>query len=522
MHSIWAVAANTIKQALRMKIAAAFIILLMVLLPVMSVLMTGDGTLKGRLQSFVSYGLSLTSFLLCLLTIIISIYSVTTDIEQRQIYTVITKPIRRSHFLLGKLLGVILLDVGLLVLFAGIIYAITICIPVFLGKVLGVILLGEASLVLFGAIIYAITIHVRFLWKALGVTFLSLALLGMVSFLVYKIAIYTPDLTLITESELAEANNEFFTARAGLTPGKVDVGQEVEETYEKLKKTGQIEVFFPGLSARDIRAQLTVQEKLRKRAVPVGRRLVWKFDNVKPTDPNGSLFIRFKYEVSVNPPDMKVYGQWLVGDLRPILYGTKIETPIFRSDRIDGDLVRTFHEIEVPAQVVAKDHYLGVVFINVPLNDTVVIFPLEDGLEVLYKADTFTGNYIRAVLLILFRLIFLASLGILASTFLSFPVAMLLCLVLFVIASFSVFFVGTFDYLSLGVGTLYSYSFKWIIRLLPQFDTYNPNKFLVPGRFIGWFLVGKAAGFMVCIKAFLLFVLALVIFSFREIAKIVV
>jgi len=522
MHSIWAVATNTIKQALRMKVAAAFIILLMVLLPVMSVLMTGDGTLKGRLQSFVSYGLSLTSLLLCLLTIIVSIYSVTSDIEQRQIYTVITKPIRRYQFLLGKLLGVILLDVGLLVLFAGIIYAITICIPAFLGKVLGVILLGEASLVLFGAIIYAITIHIRFLWKALGVTFLSLALLSLVFLLVYRIFIYTPDLTLITESELAEANSEFFTARTGLTPGKVDVRQEVEETYEKLKKTGQIDSLFPGLSVKEIRAQLTAQEKLRKRAVPVGHQLVWEFDNVKPTDPNERLFIRFKYDVTVNPPDMKVYGRWVIGDVRQIKYGTKIETPIFTSDRLDGDLIRTFHEIEVPAMVVARDGFLGVGFINVPLNDTVVIFPLEGGLEVLYKADTFTVNYIRAVLLILFRLILLACLGILASTFLSFPVAILFCLVFFVISSFSSFFVGSFDYLSESVGIIYSYSFKWIIRLLPQFDTFNPNKFLVPGRFISWSLVGRAAGFMVCIKAFLLLVFALVIFSFREIAKIVV
>ena len=64
MRSIWAVATNTIKQAVRMKIAAVFIVLLIVLLPVMSVSMTGDGTLKGRLQTFVSYSLSLTSLLL--------------------------------------------------------------------------------------------------------------------------------------------------------------------------------------------------------------------------------------------------------------------------------------------------------------------------------------------------------------------------------------------------------------------------------------------------------------------------
>ena len=93
MRRIWAVATNTIKQALRMKIAVVFVILLLVLLPVLGMTTTGDETLKGRLQTFVSYGLSLTSFLLCLLTIIISIYSVTSDIDQRQIYTVITKPI---------------------------------------------------------------------------------------------------------------------------------------------------------------------------------------------------------------------------------------------------------------------------------------------------------------------------------------------------------------------------------------------------------------------------------------------
>ena len=67
MNSIWAVAKNTIKQALRMKIALVFIILLLVLLPVIGISVTGDETIKGRLQTFISYSLSLTSLLLSLL-----------------------------------------------------------------------------------------------------------------------------------------------------------------------------------------------------------------------------------------------------------------------------------------------------------------------------------------------------------------------------------------------------------------------------------------------------------------------
>lgn len=177
MRSIWAVAINTLKQAVRMKIAAVFIILLIVLLPTMGVTMTGDGTLKGKLQTFVSYGFSLTNLLLSLLTIVVSVYSLTSDIQQKQIYTVLTKPVRRFQLLLGKLLGVILLDVALLTLFSAVIYT---------------------------------------------------------------IIIYTPKFYKASQDELAHANNEFFTARIGLIPPEVDVKQEVDDAYKKLEETGQL------------------------------------------------------------------------------------------------------------------------------------------------------------------------------------------------------------------------------------------------------------------------------------------
>ena len=86
MHSIWAIAVNTLKHALRIKVALAFIILLLIFLPLMGVTLTGDGTAKGRLQVFVSYSLSLTSLLLCLLTILVSVYLLTSDIKDKQIF----------------------------------------------------------------------------------------------------------------------------------------------------------------------------------------------------------------------------------------------------------------------------------------------------------------------------------------------------------------------------------------------------------------------------------------------------
>ena len=454
MHSIWAVATNTIKQALRMKIAAVFIILLVVLLPVMGLAITGDGTAKGRLQSFVSYGFSLISFLLCLLTIVVSIYSVTSDIKQKQIYTVLTKPVRRFQLLLGKLLGVILLDVALLALFSAIIYAITIYMPKFSGA---------------------------------------------------------------SEAELISLSNEFYTARASLTPPEVDVTQDVLATYNKLEKSGQLPL---DVSRNKIIAELTNRKKLEKRAAQVGQQLLWEFHNVRPLEANQSLFIRFKYDVSVNPPDLQVYSRWRIGDIRQIRYATGIETPIRDFDR--KDLIRTFHEIEVPADAVAKDGYLAVGFLNVPLNNTVIIFPLEDGLEVLYKADTFTANFVRASFLILFRLIFLACLGILASTFLSFPVAILFCAVIFFTATISGFIIESFDFLSENISWLYSYTIRPVIQLLPQFDKFSPAKFLISARLLSWFLLAKVAASMICIKAVLLMLFALLIFSYREVAKTII
>jgi len=456
MRSIWAIAVNTVKHALRMKVAAVFIILLVVLLPTLGLTMTGDGTLKGRLQTFVSYGLSLTALLLCLLTIVVSIYSVSSDFQQKQIYTVLTKPIRRFELLLGKMLGVILLDTCLLVLFAGMIYAITLYMPRFLDA---------------------------------------------------------------NPEQRRQAQDEFFTARAALKPPQVDVTKEVKQAYDKLKKNEQLQQLLEKTSKHEILAELSAQKQLEKRAVVPGRELVWEFENVRPLDANDTLFIKFKYDVAVNPADLKVGGKWLVGDIRQ--YGGKMKTPIYPFERTD--LIRTFREIRVPADAVALDGYLAVAFFNdAHLNNTVVIFPLKDGLEVLYKADSFTANFIRAVLMIQCRLVFLASLGILASTFLSFPVALLLCLLIFFTGTVSGFVLESFDYLNEDMGRFYSITVRPLVRLLPHFDKANPAKFLVPARLLTWSVLAEVVGFMVCVKALLLTLLALLIFRRREIAKITV
>jgi hypothetical protein len=101
-------------------------------------------------------------------------------------------------------------------------------------------------------------------------------------------------------------------------------------------------------------------------------------------------------------------------------------------------------------------------------------------------------------------------------------VAILFCLVIFLTGTISGFIVESFSYMSQNVSTIYTYTVQAVIQLLPQFDKYNPTKFLVPARLLSWGLLGEVALMMVCLKAVLLLALALVIFSFRELAKVVV
>jgi hypothetical protein len=454
MARIWAVARNTIAQALRMRVAAIFMVLLFILLPLMWIIVTGDGTLKGKLQTFVNYGLSLTSLLLCLLTVIISTFTLTSELKGKQIWTVLTKPVRRYEVLLGKLLGIIVLDAILLAGFATIIYGLTVLMPA----------ISRAS-----------------------------------------------------DDERVIAQNEFFTARASIKPQAPDVSREVDEAYKHMVEQHQLP---EDMTEQAVRAKLREQFVIQQQAVPLGTEKVWQFYNVDVAEPNEFIFIKFKYDVAVNPPDLCVYGRWAVGDDRQLGTGAQPKTPIYVADRKDS--IRTVHEMAVPASAVS-DGYLGVAFQNPAINNTLVTFNVDEGIEVLYKAGTFAGNYFRAVLLIFIRLIFLAMLGVSLSTWLSFPVAILVGLVAFVLASLSGFIIESFTALQNGgVAMVYMITLKPVIQMLSQYDANGAATYMTKAQLIAWSTLGWEFLLTVCIQGMLVWLIGVLIFHRKEIAKVTV
>lgn len=105
MSTAWVIARTTIGEALRRKILNAF---LMVGIG-MIVLTFAFSTFSPReeLTLIKGMGLGIISLAGIFISVILAINLIPTEIEKRTIYTILSKPVRRHEFLLGKYFGAI-------------------------------------------------------------------------------------------------------------------------------------------------------------------------------------------------------------------------------------------------------------------------------------------------------------------------------------------------------------------------------------------------------------------------------
>jgi ABC-2 type transport system permease protein len=106
VKGIWAIASNTFREAIRDRILyllLVFALLLMGLSQVLSLLTVG-----GEEKIIKDLGLASISLFGVLTAIFIGVALVSKEIERRTIYTIVSKPIHRHEFLLGKYLGLAL------------------------------------------------------------------------------------------------------------------------------------------------------------------------------------------------------------------------------------------------------------------------------------------------------------------------------------------------------------------------------------------------------------------------------
>jgi hypothetical protein len=480
MKSIWAISRNFLVEVLRMRSLMVVIAGVVLLYTVVFAwwLHANEGRADEKVQTFLSYSLRGTSALFCLLAIFLATASITRDIKRREIFTIVTKPVSRGGYLLGKFLGLAIFN---------------------------------------------------------------LIFLGVSGGLIYGLARVMERTEPSSDDERDRLSTLVFKARQAVGPEQKDITEDVRQAVDKLvaqqlqdhpsykdspQVVDQIRSAFTAEKTREFRDKQT--------AVAVGSQIVWHFSGIAPVgDKSGLIYIRYKQEVSSNPSDLTTTGEWLIGPEDPRLAGGL--------RFFSRDVIRTVHEFAVPVSSVSAAGDLYICYRNNLVNNGVtVIFPVDTGIEVLYAAGGFGVNFLRAMALIYVRLLFLCVLGMALGGWLSFPVAVLVIMVAYVLGVSSNFIL---DAMKWNSGPIHRQFVSMVMCLQPSFSGYDPIGIIEKGRIISFGMTGDLFSTsgpvlqapstkkmlidgVVLVKDFVLFsfigLFGYLLFKFRELARVIV
>ncbi len=189
----------------------------------------------------------------------------------------------------------------------------------------------------------------------------------------------------------------------------------------------------------------------------------------------------------------------------------------------------TFHEFAIPPNLFDTNGVLTIVFVNP--NETALLFPLEDGMEVLYPEGGFALNFARGLGIIFCWMALLAALGLAAASFLSFPVAAFFSLAMLVVilssgtladAVESGTVVGGNEETGVmghsGADAVLIPMFKGILAVTRLVENFSPIDALSTGRAITWTELGLAVGQIVLLLGGIVALAGIVLFQRRELA----
>ena len=114
MRTVWAISRNTVTHALRMRAVAFTALLVFVLFPLLLVSLKSCGKPDDKLRLVLTYALEAAGLILSILTVFLSTHLLCSEIQDKQIFCLDTKPVPRWQNLLGKWLGIMLINASLL------------------------------------------------------------------------------------------------------------------------------------------------------------------------------------------------------------------------------------------------------------------------------------------------------------------------------------------------------------------------------------------------------------------------
>jgi ABC-type transport system involved in multi-copper enzyme maturation permease subunit len=179
LKQIFTIARNTFREAVRDRVL--YNLVLFVLLLTASAIFLGELTAGQEARTIVNLGLGAILIFGAFISIFVGVSLVSKEIERRTVYAILSKPIKRSEFIIGKYLGLCLtLLVNILVMGIGVSLAI-----LYVGG-------GSLAFSIWGAIVL-IFIELSIL-TAIAISFSSPSLSALLTFFIFIIGNFTQSL----------------------------------------------------------------------------------------------------------------------------------------------------------------------------------------------------------------------------------------------------------------------------------------------------------------------------------------
>lgn len=315
---------------------------------------------------------------------------------------------------------------------------------------------------------------------------------------------------------------EVLTARHGLELKEPDFTAAVEERIRRLRESGQLErVSVSGETA--IREQIRQELAAGFRALPPLKIRRFEFKGLLvDREADDYLHLRFKPTHAGGLSDVLLPVVIKCGDFN--------EPETLTVEHPGEYPVDQFSIVPIPNSAVNKEGTLYVMIANADPENT-YRFEGSDSFELLYGLGTFHWNLFRAFSIIWCRLAFIAAVGLLMSTFLSFPVACMGCFLVLVASSFAGFLGNALGWVTPGE-TPGSVDPMWIfgpvlrplaagfIWLVPDFSQFDAAGNVVNGRLVPLKWVATSLVILVFIKGLIVGVLGCIILTKRELAQV--
>lgn len=298
---------------------------------------------------------------------------------------------------------------------------------------------------------------------------------------------------------------------------EADIEADTERIFQNRMKTAAVEK----VDVKEVKKQIREQVKADYQLVPPSFSRIWKIDlgPVKDSLAGKSLQLRVKFNSAQKSASGTFPSLWMVGD-----------PPKTKYWRTEASLAPdTFHEFAIPADLFDDKGVLTITCLNP--NGTALLFPLDEGLEVLYPEGGFALNFVRGLGIILCWMALMAALGLMAASFLSFPVASFFALALMVVVFSSSTLSDAIESGSVAAGNeetgqaghsvldgVLIPAFKGVLGVISLVKNFSPVDALSTGRSITWGELGLAVGQIVLLIGGIFSLMGIFFFSRRELA----